>query len=61
MFISIFDIFKNHRNRTLIKLLPRFIFLDYFFFICRKKIFEGEKKNESLNLINFSVPEFFKF
>lgn len=39
MFISIFDIFKNHRNRTLIKLLPQFIFLDYFFFICVKKNF----------------------
>lgn len=61
MFISIFDIFKNHRNRTLIKLLPRFIFLDYFFFICVKENFWRREKKESLNLINFFVPEFFKF
>lgn len=60
MFISIFDIFKNHRNRTLIKLLPQFIFLDYFFFICVKENF-WRREEKSLNLINFSVPEFFKF
>lgn len=60
MFISIFDIFKNHRNRTLIKLLPRFIFLDYFFFTCVKENF-WRREEKSLNLINFSVPEFFKF